>query len=322
MKLRIFFFAAVLGSLVYSCDKVTKPYPSNPSSSLDWTLFPGGDSTDYIANYWPEFTANTNTLRNVLIEDFTGHRCVYCPAQTAFMENLIATNPTRIFGVGIHSGPLGLGDLQAVDDRHPTIFYNPQGLEIGAYFGSVAGSSFIGNPAFTVNRIIRNSQYTSSAGSITTPTNQQLASTLKVNIQAKTNYFESTRGLFLHTEVEKLDNSIANDLKLVVYVIQDSLVSPQTLQNADDPDGSPSNPNTPDGISEDYVHHDIMRGCIDGRAFGRVLTTANLDVNGKYYLNYAYRVPDDLDAAHMHLIIYVMDSSTLEVYQVIKHELE
>ncbi|MBM3160651.1 MAG: hypothetical protein FJZ66_04875, partial [Bacteroidetes bacterium] len=77
-----YIFALVLivcSALINSCDKVDDPYPLPYNTDLDTTLYPGNWS-DYIANEWPQFSSNTNTNRNVLIEDFTGHLCVFCPA--------------------------------------------------------------------------------------------------------------------------------------------------------------------------------------------------------------------------------------------------
>jgi hypothetical protein len=293
---------------ISSCDKAGNAYPKTGSSGLDWSLYPGGDSLDYVTQgYWPTFSPSTNTLRNVLIEDFTGHHCANCPASTANMESLIATNPARIFGVGIHSGPSGLTSFQSTSSDFPKVLYCDEGLEIGTFFGSIPGSAFIGNPSFLVNRVQAAGQYNSSAGSaIADKTNNCLSSTLKVNIQAEVNYFPSTRGVFLHTEVDKIDQTITSDLGLTVYLIEDSLVAKQQLVGSTD---------------DNYVHRDILRGCIDGSAFGKTLTADYLNVNGKYYVNYAYRLPDQYNPDNMHLVIYVYNKTTYEIYQVIKEHL-
>jgi len=291
-----------------SCDKTVNAYPKTGSSGLDWSLYPGGDSLDYLSQgYWPTFNPNTNTLRNVLIEDFTGHQCANCPASTSNMESLIATNPSRIFGVGIHSGPTGLTTFQMTSSDFPTVLYCNEGLEIGNFFGSIPGSAFVGNPSFCVNRVQAGGQFNSNAGpAITDKTNNCLSSTLKVNIQAASNYFASTRGLFLHTEVDKIDQTLTNELGIAVYLIEDSLIAKQQLVGTYD---------------NNYVHRDILRGCIDGSAFGKTLTADYLDANGKYYVNYAYRLPDQYNPDNMHLVIYVYDKTTYEIYQVIKEHL-
>jgi hypothetical protein len=326
---KILILTAVLATVIASCDKVKNAYPANPvSSTLDWSLYPDGDSAHYVAQgLWPSFTANTNTQRNVLIEDFTGHQCVNCPASTANMEQLIATNPDHIFGLAIHAGPTGLTGFQVTSAEYFTVLYCDAGLEIGKHFGQdIPGSAFLGNPAFCVNRTLANSQFTSNAGAaIANKTNTCLGSPIRINIQAVTNYFPSTRGLFLHTEVDKVDASITSDLAVVVCLVEDSLIARQLVManTTWDPDGTPGDPDLShsDGIDETYKHRDILRGCIDGRTFGRVLTTSDLGTNGKYVVSYTYKLPDQYNADNMKLYIYVIDKTTQEIYQVIEKHL-
>ena len=128
---------------------------------------------------------------------------------------------------------------------------------------------------------------------------------LKVNIQTALNYYPSTKGAFLHVEVDKLDQALTNELGIVAYLLEDSLVGDQKMSD------NSHNPT--------YVHRDVMRSCIDGKAFGRDLTSADLQ-NGKYYVNYSYKLPEQYNPDIMHVLIYVYDKVTMEVYQVIKQE--
>jgi hypothetical protein len=306
---KIVILSALFGLMISSCDKVENAYP-NTSSTLDWTLYPGGDSATYASNaLWPTFTTNSNTLRNVLIEDFTGHQCPNCPAVGSFVHTLEVANPSRVFATAIHSGPAGLGAFQETNATYAEEFYNPIALEIGTFLGSQPGTNFTGNPRLTVNRIKTGGDLTSNAGSnATNLMNNALTSTLKVNIQSAANYFSSTRGVFLHTEVDVIDNSLT-DLGIVVYVVEDSMVAPQKDITA------------PGGQNLTYVHKDILRGTIDNAAFGRTLSSSYLNANGNYYVNYSYQLPSDLDPDNTHLLIYVYDKVTYEVYQVIKQDI-
>jgi len=326
---KLLILTAVLATVIASCDKVKNTVPTSAvSGTLDWSLYPDGDSTHYVTQgLWPTFAANTNTQRNVLIEDFTGHRCVSCPAATADMEQLIATNPDHIFGLAIHAGQTGLTGLQVADDDYPTVFYCDAGLELGKHFGQdIPGSAFLGNPAFCVNRTLANGQFISNAGSaIANKTNTCLASTLKINIQAVTNYFPSTRGLFLHTEVDQVEVGVIYPLAVVVCLVEDSLIARQTVMPDAtwDHDGTPGDPDLShrDGIDETYTHRDILRGCIDGKTFGRVLKSSDLGSNGKYVVSYSYKLPNQYNADNMKLYIYVIDKTTQEIYQVIEKSL-
>lgn len=312
------FFSFLLISLfiLVSCDKVENPIPvdsSSGSSTCGWSAYPDGDSAHYAANAWPTFSPNTNTDRNILIEDFTGHKCIFCPPAAILGHELQEANVGRVFVSSIHAGPTGY--MESNQQPYPTgdyfnDFTTPEGFAIAYKFGSgLAGSPFNGNPNGTVSRIDHGNGYaTTHPSAWVSAVNSMIATNeLKVNIQAASNYYPSTRGLFLHTEVDILDPTITNELRIVVYVIEDSLVAPQATT-------------APINDIYDFVHRDILRGCIDGKPFGQKLDASNLGANGKYYVNYIYCLPAQYNSENMHLLIYVRDAVTEEIYQVIKHE--
>jgi hypothetical protein len=295
--------------ILISCDHVENPYPEVVSIELDTTLYPG-NWQDYIDNDWPQFNQNSNTNRNVIIEDFTGHKCVYCPAAADFAHQLHEDNPYRVFVASIHAGPTGMGDFQTISPPdYPTDFTNPNGLEIGEYFG-INDGGFVGNPRGTVNRVNNGVIFQSPAVWSSMVSDVITTNDLKVNLQSELNYYYETNGAFLHVEVDKIDQTISDDLGLVVYLLEDSLVGDQKM--------SDNSHNT------EYIHRDIHRKNISGQAFGRILQDENIE-NGKYLLNYSFKVPTQLDdsynAENMHLLIYVYNTSTWEIYQVIKQDI-
>ncbi len=308
MKNKLFLFIIISLILNSACDRVEKPFV--PPTNLDTALYPG-DWDNYLANEWPEFTPNTNTARSVLIEDYTGHKCIFCPAAADLAHSLHEANPTRVFTASIHAGPNGIGDFQLVDPpNYPMDFTNPQGLEIGTYFGTNDGG-FSGNPRGTINRfnngfIFQNpNSWTSTLNTMLTQNN------LRVNIQSHLNYYAQTKGAFLHVEVEKLDPTLSNELGIVAYIIEDSLIGDQKMSD--------------NSHNENYIHRDIHRGNLNNQAFGRVLKSSDL-IGGKYYVNYSFVVPNQLDGIHnasnMHILVYVYDRITWEIYQVIKQKIE
>lgn len=306
----IFAIISVLASLTLttsSCDKVDHPYP--PDLSIDTTLIEG-TWQNYLDNYWPDFnTITASPNRNVLIEDFTGHRCPNCPTAATLAHDLHHADPERVFIASIHSSPVGMSTFQKedVDAGYPTVLYNNPALEIGTFFGNYADAGFFANPQGTVNRVKENGTIFSQYTEWSTRSSNVLNSTLKVKLKSKLNYFESKRGVYLHTEIENVGNAITNELGIVVALIEDSLVAPQTM-----PD------NTKNAT---YIHRDIFRGCIDNLAFGQTLTAAFLK-DGKYYVNYSYKLPDVYTPENMHLLIYVFDKSTYEIYQVVEEKLK
>jgi hypothetical protein len=113
-----------------------------------------------------------------------------------------------------------------------------------------------------------------------------------------------------YVEIEKLNTSITNDLSIVGYIIEDSLVGDQKMSD--------------NSHNENYIHRDIHRGNLNNQAFGRLLKSSDI-INGKYYINYSFVVPNQLDGAYnpenMHVLLYVYDKVTFEIYQVIKQKI-
>lgn len=305
--MRKILFIGLVGILgLASCDKVENPFPPTINTALDYTLFPGGDSLAYVATEWPTFSPNSNVLRNVMIEDFTGHQCTYCPIAADTADAIYHDYPTRAFVSTIHAGPDGAGSFQAVTTDFPIDWTNPAGVAIGEHFGQIPGSAFVGNPRGSISRILNASQHTAHVNDWRGFTEAAMGSSLDANTQAVVNYYPSTRGVFIHTEVENLAG-ITNDLYTVVALIEDSVIAKQKM---------------PDNTSNyNYIHRDIMRGTIGSDWKGRQLTANELDA-GKYYFNYSYALPAQYDAEHVHLLIYVRDAVTDEVYQVIKKKLQ
>lgn len=306
MKKLLLLFAA--GAFLFaSCDKVENPYGQSISQG-SYDLYPDGDSTHYAQNAWPTFDPNTSDDRNVLLEDYTGHRCTFCPAAATEAENIKAAHPGRVVVMGIHAGPNGTENLQLEDETYTGVFYNYISEALGQYFGvNWAGSNFGGNPYGAISRR-DNGNGTPMEGPQTwanSVDNIIQTNDNKVRMQAKSNYYPSTKGLFLHTEIEVVDQALTNELRIVAYLVEDSYVSPQL-------DGAT--------IVYDYEHHDILRESLDGTVWGQALDSEHMDPNGKYYFNYIFEVPDGYDDTDSHLVIFVRDTQTEEVYQVIKHD--
>lgn len=308
MKNLFFILGIITLASISSCDKVENPI--KPAILLDTTLYPG-NWEDYV---YPTFGANTNTLRNVLLEDYTGHRCPNCPAAAAIAKDIEENNPERVFVAAIHAGPGGLSSFQTTasdcgtssnpEGEYCTVFYNDNAISYGEAFQT--GFGFFGNPQGTINRI----NYDGSAmfqfsTDWETKVNDVIANNdLKINIQAVSNYYAETNGFYLHVETEILEDLTSN-YNLVVYLLENEVVDFQ------DSSGT---------TLEDYHHHNVFRGCIDNLAWGRSLTSEST-AGSKSTYEYSYKLPDGKSNADFHLLIYVYDVSTYEVLQVIKHEL-
>jgi hypothetical protein len=307
-----------LALLIASCDRVEFPLNKSGKSntSLDTNIYPGNWS-EYETKVWPDFSSVpiSEPNRNVIIEDYTAHNCANCPGVSEVAYNLHLSNASRVFNARVHASPIGMSVFQAINlsSGYTIDFTNPQGLELGNYFGTIyENSGFFGNSGVTVNRAKYQGLIFESIGIWNDNVNTVLNSDLQVVIKAKVNYYEATQGMYLHTEITP-DPEVDTNLAIVVTLIEDSLVGPQNVNGT---------------RVDDYVHSDIMRGMIDNQTWGRNLTS-DLKVDGKYYVDYSYYIPNQLapvgqtgayNAENMHLLIYVYNKETLEIYQVIKRK--
>jgi len=312
LQCSLLFFCLIL---VFSCDKVKQIYkPKTYDTTLDISLYPGEWQT-YLDNEWPDFdTIVANPSRNILIEDFTGHNCQFCPAAATAAHQLHIDHPQRVFVSSIHSSPTGITGFQAVNAQYPVDFTNPIGLELGMFFGNLATSGFIGNPSVGSSRIKVNgsTELYYPAGLLSTEVTSALASASKATIRTHMNYYPQTKGVFLHTAIDILDEQLSN-LGAVVVIQQDSLIAPQNVNGT---------------YQANYIHRDIHRQHLSNSLWGVTLTD-ELKQNNTYYLDYSFIVPNSLtadnstlyQAENMHVLVYVYDKESYEIYQVVRQNI-
>ncbi len=316
MKKVFFYFSAFF--VLIGCDKVTNIYPPNQyESELNMDLYPG-DWGDYLATEWPNFdTIQASTVRNVLIDDFTGHNCQYCPSAASVAHHLHEQNPTRVFTSSIHSAPSGISNFQVVNSNYPVDFTNVNALELGTFFGNIPELGFVGNPSVGANRVPYpgGTEVFYPAGALQQQVTNVLQTSPKVLIKAHVNYFGATKGTFLHAELE-VDPSVNNNVGVIAIIQQDSLVAPQNVNTVYTPG---------------YVHRDVHLGHVGGNTWGVTLTDALKKENGKYYVDYSFVLRDLLtsdnlnnvhDPNRIHFLVYAYDKVTYEVYQVVKVQVQ
>ena len=113
--IRNIFFFVVLLAVSSCCFNETSPVI--PCLSCD----DGGDGPD-----------TTEVVKKVLIEEFTGVRCVNCPQGSAEIENLLSIHGDKLVAISIHAGffappyPESLYDLRTPDgDKKIGEFFEP-----------------------------------------------------------------------------------------------------------------------------------------------------------------------------------------------------
>lgn len=224
----LLFSIALLSLFSVSCDVIEDP-------------FKGGTV---------DTTTTTQQQRNVLIEDFTGHRCKNCPKASKKIEELEAAFGDRIIGLAIHAGP---GNFTNTTADYPTDFTTAEGKQIQNFFGT----NFL--PVGMVNRenwTASGNAHWSVYDNWPTLSAEAMDSTLRVALNVEARLEDST----LTVTTEALPQmQLLHDLSYVVLVKESGIVSPQLL-----PD---------DTRDPDYVHMNVLRAFVTDH-WGETLGTS------------------------------------------------
>ena len=306
------YFLYLLILSLFSCDKIESPV-AEEYGKFDWTFFPG-DPIDYTTNYYDianpqnEWDENTNE-KGILLEDYTGHLCTNCPEAAQIAKNLEDDSSLNVIVASIHASTDG--GFQQVDQ----LFTNNYETEAGnEYVRGSEMNGFLGNPNGTINRndggLNSTVWYIKSQWISGVNDENNIADSLKINIQIKAFTFSQTNGLFVHTETSLLDNLTGN-YHLVLYLIRNDVVSPQKFDQGI--------------IDTNYHHHAILSDNING-TWGTAIINGSALKDSIIYNDFSYQLPDPVidmtyETDNLSLIGYILNRDNMRVLQVVKKEL-
>lgn len=225
--------------------------------------------------------------RTVVMEEFTGVNCGWCPQGHAIAQEISNNNPGTVL-VNIHAG--GFANPSAGQPDFRTLY----GTALNNGFGANA------YPSGMVNRynggggiVVGRGAWSGVAEQV-----QQLVSPL--NIGARTNYDSTTREVTVDIEVLYTSDAPDSNNFLSVVLLEDGVVGYQA--NYDLPAGSVPN----------YVHNHILRDKIHTHTFG---DTIYQTTEGAYHkLTYKYTIPTRFNAENCRVAAFVA-SGRENIYQ-------
>ena len=210
-------------------------------------------------------TEETQFVRKVLLDDFTGHKCVNCPSAAKIGYELKDQHGEQLIIVAIHAGwfaePSSSG-LYTAD------YTTEVGDELNDFFEIVA------NPAGLVNRIGEGQERILNPDEWASAVGTELAKPAESDIKISNDYESGSRTLSTTLEVKFL-NSTSEVYRICAFITEDSIVSPQ-MNN--DPAVGP----VPD--IENYVHMHMLRGSLNG-TWGDLVTDGSIEAGVTYTIN-------------------------------------
>lgn len=285
-------FTALL--VLTSCDVVDTPYEKNPVVPVDTVL---KDTSTVVVR--------TGGLQNVLLEDYTGHTCVNCPAAADVAKDIYTKNPERVALVAVHAGPFAKPE--------PPDYAADYRTEAGEALDAVFRISRVGNPNGLVNRTRYNTKLVLGVTNWEPATNALLSQQPAVDLALSHTYYAAKRTIVATVQATYVKPG-ENDYSVCVWITEDSIVGDQA-----------DNRRNPSHV-KDYVFEHMLRVSMNG-TFGDSLTQELKPAGSTVTKTIRYTLPETaawrLDKCE--LIAFVIrrkDDQTREVVQVVKQKLK
>ncbi len=227
--------------------------------------------------------------KKILIEDFTGHKCLNCPKGHEEIHKLIeAYGDTNVFGVSIHAGFYA-------KPKKPPFDYDFRTEAGNAYEATFQPQAY---PAGMVNRKEYNSSLLQDVGNWGPIANDVSKEGSPVNIKVEASNNNNTiSGNVQLSFIDKLQENV----KLQIFVTEDSIIKPQE---------------TSEGEEENYVHMHVLRGAVNG-TWGEELPQASYAANETATISFSnYALGADWKPQHLHVLAFLYNTDTKEVLQV------
>ena len=197
--------------------------------------------------------------KKVVLEEFTGITCGYCPDGHAIAQNIQNNNPGNVFLINIHQGGFANPGNSGFDFRTP--FGNALAAQVGANF----------YPSATINR----NSNALSRGAWTSAANTVLGQSSNTNVGVEATIDVQTNTITVHVEAFYTADSPESTNKLNIALLQNNTIGPQTDYG--------------NGNSTEYNHMHRLVWLITGQ-WGEIINTTT---EGTFIdETYTYDIPD------------------------------
>ncbi|MBT6013255.1 MAG: Omp28-related outer membrane protein [Flavobacteriales bacterium] len=239
--------------------------------------------------------STTAENRNVVLEEFTGIHCGYCPDGHLLAQQLHDNNPGDVVLINIHVGGYAAPSAGEPDFR----------TQWGTAIDGQAGVA--GYPAGTINRHLfpgmqQGSGTAMSRGDWATAAGQVMPQSSPVNVWSEAIVDMGTNTLTVNVEVYYTGSQTITSNKLNVAVLQNNVEGPQSGASAN-PTSILSNGN--------YNHNHMLRHLMTGQ-WGDDLTNVS---QGTYETRtYTWTLPNDingveLDPTQLEVVAFVAEGN-------------
>ena len=227
--------------------------------------------------------------QNILVEDFTGHKCGNCPKAHEELTLLRNTYGTKIVPMAIH-----FGYYAQTNSSYPTDFTTDVGDAIGNKFGVTSTPvGMVNRVGDEGNKLLEFSEWDASISKLLTKTPSV---GIAMAAEIKDNKIEASVFVKAFEQNDTL-------LKVQVFIIENHIIDKQLYYGHD-----------PEEI-EDYEHEHVLRGSLNGD-WGEDLTSVPFKKNNIVYKSYNYTINPDWNTQNLLLVAVVYNDVTKQICQV------
>lgn len=220
--------------------------------------------------------------KQVLLEYFTGHQCVTCPAAGKILREMLDEQGQRLVSYSIHAGVFA--------DVTPDSDFD---TEYRTTVGTTLHDLFIdfGVPMGLIDRTQQSGNYQIFTFNWKAFVAEQMTKPNQANIALKNTFYPNSNLLLIDVEVEFLE-ALDDDYHLVLFLVEDDIVSPQKNNQPDQP------------VIYDYVHYNVLRDNITPGS-GDLLSAAPIGAGDQYVKQYTYEIDADWVISNCKVVAYV-----------------
>ncbi len=286
MKQRYLFPIVILAWLLFllSCDKIEPPYVVATGGTVD----PGG-----------------NIIKKVLVEEYTGHQCPNCPRGAVVVDQIQKTYGSKVIVMSVHAGFFA----RTSSTGYYTAEYRTiPGTEMDNFFGL----SNAGLPKGMINRSGFNTNHLLGPDDLSSVVAAAINMPAPMSLQITNTYHDASFLAQIQVEAKTI-TKIKRKLMLSVFIVQDSIISPQK-------NGLPEL--GPD-VLVNFVHRHVLRAAVNG-TWGEELHAGQQDIptGTSFTKSYQYTMNPAWNAKHIGIVAFVYDGENYEILQAAEKHLK
>ncbi len=233
-------------------------------------------------------------IRKILLEDFTGHKCVNCPDAAAKTEELKALYCDHIIPLSVHAGYFA----KPFEPDYPEDFRTEEGETFSDFYNvNVFPSGLINRRSYNNSTVILFSNWAAAVDTLLTE-----APELNLSLSAK--YDDTNQNININLKLSFLKN-ISESLNLCMLVAEDSIIAPQLSSS---------------GRIENYVHRHVLRQYING-TWGEIIAENGGQVQETISKQIDFKPDTTWNIEELEIIAYVWKSNS-ETKEIIQAESE